>query len=269
MITRNDDPAILSQVLDAVIAQGAGNPIVLVDMSTGDGVRRVCETLGEAVRYVHLPGSRGVSDSRNAVVSQVDTRYVLFLDSDAVPEPGWAAALRGAFERVPAAAVVGARVLPRWTEPPPRLFTSRFAGDFLSLFDLGDQPLEVPRIMGTSYAIDLERVPEQPFPPELGYQIGNPLGGEEVELSERAARDGWAVLYEPRAVVTHIIGPGRATWPAMLRRAFHAGQEARRLAHRHPPLPRTPTARDRLFQAAIAPAFAAGWALGPRGRGRR
>jgi GT2 family glycosyltransferase len=263
MITRDDDPAILSEVLDAVIAQGVGNPVVLVDMSTDDGVRRVCEARAGAVRYFHLPESRGVSDSRNAVVGHVDTRYVVFLDSDAVPGPGWAAAMRGAFEREPAAAVVGARVLPRWTSRPPRLFTTGFAGDFLSLFDLGDKPLEVPRIMGTSYAIDLERVPAEPFPPELGYQIGNPLGGEEPELCARAARDGWRVLYEPRAVVRHVIQPERATWRSMLRRAFNAGREARRLDHRHEPLPRRTTPRDRLFQAAIAPAFAAGMVVGP------
>jgi GT2 family glycosyltransferase len=263
MITRNDDPAVLGTVLDAAIAQSPGQPIVLVDMSTDDRVRRVCEERGEAVGYHHLPGSRGVSDSRNAVVGHVDTRYVLFLDSDAVPEPGWAAAMRGAFDRTPEAAVVGARVLPRWTSRPPRLFRTAFAGDFLSLFDLGDEPLEVPRIMGTSYAIDLERVPEQPFPPELGYQIGNPLGGEEPELCRRALADGWRVMYQPAAVVSHIIRPERATWRSMLKRAYNAGREARRLEHRHPPLPRSPTPRDRLFQAAIAPAFAAGLAIGP------
>jgi GT2 family glycosyltransferase len=263
MITRDDDPAILSEVLDAVIAEGDGNPVVLVDMSADDGVRRVCELRSSEVRYFHLPGSRGVSDSRNAVVAQVATRYVLFLDSDAVPEPGWAAAMRAAFERDPDAAVVGARVLPRWTSSPPRLLRTGYAGDFLSLFDLGEEPVTVPRIMGTSYAIDLERVPERPFPPELGYQVGNPLGGEEVELCERAQREGWTVLYEPAAVVRHIIGPGRATWRSMQRRAFHAGQEARRLRHRHPALPRKVTRADRLFQAAIAPAFAAGWAIGP------
>jgi GT2 family glycosyltransferase len=120
--------------------------------------------------------------------------------------------------------------------------------------------------MGTSFAVDLRRVPERPFDVELGYQPGNPLGGEDVEVCAHAARDGWRILYEPRAVVSHVIRPGRATWRSMLRRAFHAGQEGRRLARRHTPLPRTPTTRDRLFQAAIAPAFAAGWALGPRGR---
>jgi GT2 family glycosyltransferase len=210
-----------------------------------------------------VPESRGISDSRNAVLANVATRYVLFLDADGVPSPGWAHGLREAFERAPTAAVVGARCIARWTEPPPRLFRTGFAGDFLSLLDLGDEPLDVPRIVGTSHAIDRERVPDQPYPPELGLQVGSSLGGEEVALCERALRDGWRVVYEPSAVVSHVIRPGRATWRAMLRRAFLAGQEARSLEHRHPPLPRRPTAQDRLFQAAIAPAFAAGMAVGP------
>jgi GT2 family glycosyltransferase len=264
MVTRNDDPDLLAEVLDAVIAQGLEQPTVLVDMSTDDRVRTVCAERGEAVSYVAAPDSVGVSDSRNRVVARVDTRYLLFLDADAVPAPGWAAAMRGAFDKASDAAVVGARCVPRWTERPPVLFKTGFAGDFLSLFDLGPSPADVPRIMGTSYAIDLTRVPAEPFPLALGVGPGQPLGGEEPELCEQALRDGWRVRYEPSAVVSHVIPASRATWPSMFRRAFHAGQEARRLDRRQDPLPRRPTGRDRLFQAAIAPAFAAGLALGPR-----
>jgi GT2 family glycosyltransferase len=263
MVTRNDDPGFLAEALDAVIAEGLEQPTIVVDMSTDDVVRRVCEERAPAVEYVAAQDSRGVSDSRNRVVERVTTRYLLFLDADAVPESGWAAAMRAAFDAVPDAAVVGARCVPRWTDRPPRLFTTPIAGDFLSLFDLGDERLEVPRIIGTSYAIDLERVPDAPFPLELGFGPDSALAGEENALCERAARDGWRVIYEPAAVVTHVIKPGRATWGSMLRRAYHAGQEARRAEHRHPPLPRETTPRDRLFQAAIAPAFAAGLAIGP------
>jgi GT2 family glycosyltransferase len=263
MVTRNDDPTVLAEVIDAVIAQGVGTPVLVVDMSTDDGVRTVCEQRGDAVRYVHFPGSRGISDSRNRLLAEAETRYVAFVDADAVPAPGWAAGMREAFRRAPTAAVVGARCVARWTEPPPRLFRTGFAGDFLSLFDLGDEPIDVPRVVGTSHAVDLERLPEDPYPPERGLQVGNPLGGEEVAMCERALEDGWRVVYEPSAVVWHVIRPGRATWGAMLRRAYNAGREARRLERRHPPLPREPTARDRLFQALIAPAFAAGMAVGP------
>lgn len=267
MVTCDDHPGFLAEALDAAIGEGMPEPMLVVDMSRGDSVRRLCAARGDAVRYVAAPDSRGVSDSRNRAVARTHTRYLLFLDADALPQPGWATAMRGAFDRAERVAVVGARCPARWTEPPPRLFRTAPAGDFLSLFDLGDEPADVPRIMGTSYALDLTRVPSDPFPLELGFSPGSPLAGEEVELCDRARRDGWRVRYEPAAVVFHTIRPGRATWRSMLRRAFHAGQEARRLGRRLEPLPRRWRAADRIFQLAIAPAFAAGMLLSPRDAG--
>jgi glycosyltransferase involved in cell wall biosynthesis len=258
MVTCDDHPGFLAEAIDATIAEGMAEPIVVVDMSRGDGVRAVCAERGDAIRYIEAPDSRGVSDSRNRALAAASTRYLLFLDSDALPTPGWAAAMRGAFDRVEGVAVVGARCPARWTEDPPRLFRTPLAGDFLSLFELGDQPIDVPRIMGTSYAIDLERVATDPFPLELGFGPDSQLAGEEVELCERARADGWRVRYEPSAIVFHTIRPGRATWGSMLRRAFNAGREGRRLGRRLDPLPRQPQLGDRAFQAVIAPAFVAG-----------
>ncbi len=264
MVTCDDDPGFLAEALDVTIGEGMAEPVLVIDMSRGDGVRRVCAERGDAIRYVAAPDSQGVSDSRNRAVAGARTRYLLFLDADALPTPGWAAAMRGAFDRADRVAIVGARCPARWTDRPPRLFRTALAGDFLSLFELGDEPIDVPRIMGTSYAIDLERVPAEPFPLELGFGPGSQLAGEEVELCERARSEGWRVRYEPSAVVFHTIRPGRATWRSMLRRAFHAGQEGRRLGRRLDPLPRRARPADRLFQAAITPAFAAGMLVGPR-----
>jgi glycosyltransferase involved in cell wall biosynthesis len=258
MVTCDDHPGFLAEAIDATIAEGMAEPIVVVDMSRGDGVRAVCAERGDAIRYIAAPDSRGVSDSRNRALAAASTRYLLFLDSDALPTPGWSAAMRGAFDRVDDVAIVGARCPARWTDDPPRLFQTPLAGDFLSLFELGDKPIDVPRIMGTSYAIDLERVAAAPFPLELGFGPESQLAGEEVELCERARADGWRIRYEPSAVVYHTIRPGRATWRSMFRRAFNAGREGRRLGRRLDPLPRDPRPSDRLFQAAIAPAFVAG-----------
>jgi hypothetical protein len=71
------------------------------------------------------------------------------------------------------------------------------------------------------------------------------------------------VRYEPSAIVFHTIRPGRATWRSMLHRAFNAGREGRRNGRRLEPLPRQINLGDRLFQAAIAPAFLAGALRGP------
>lgn len=263
MVTCDDDPVVLAEALDAALAERLPEPVLVVDMSRGREVERVCDQRGEGVRYLAAGDSRGISDSRNRAVAAARTRYLLFLDADAVPQPGWSHAMCLAFEpdRV---AVVGARCRARWTDRPPRLFRTAPAGDFLSLFDLGEAPLDVPRVVGTSFAVDLERIPNPPFSLGLGIGPGSRLGGEELELCDRVRAEGWRVRYEPAAVVDHTIRPGRATWGAMLRRVFHAGQEARRHGRRVEPLPREIGPGDRLFQAVVAPAFAAGMLIGPR-----
>jgi hypothetical protein len=120
--------------------------------------------------------------------------------------------------------------------------------------------------MGTSYAIDRERVPDPPFDESLGRRPGWPLAMEENVLCERAREMGWRVVYEPSSVVRHRIEADRGSWRWMWRRAYTAGRETRS-AGRFEPLPRPrPAPRDRLFQAIVAPAFLAGTLPRPRAR---
>jgi GT2 family glycosyltransferase len=262
--TLNDDPGVFGRVLDLVAAGAPGVPVVVVDMSTEDGVRRACADRAQ-VSYHAFPDSGGVSHSRNRCAQLAETRYVAFLDSDAFPEPGWLDPLVARLEddRV---AVAGSRIFPAWESRPPRLLTTVPASDWLSVLDLGDEPVHVPRIIGTSYAIDRERVPEPPFDESIGRKPDWPLAMEENVLCEAVRADGWRVVYEPASIVRHRIPSERASWLWMWRRAHTAGRETR-AAGRFEPLPRPPlTPRDRLFQAMVAPAFFAGLLARPRRR---
>jgi GT2 family glycosyltransferase len=230
---------------------------VVVDMSRGDGLGSVCEQGGRRVAHHPFPESGGVSHSRNRCIELAPTRYVTFLDSDAFPEPGWVAAQRARLddERV---GVVGSRIEAAWESRPSRLFRTVTASDWLSLFELGDQPVDVPRIMGTSYAVDTERAPDPPFDETLGRRPGWPLAMEENVLCDRVREAGWRVVYEPASVVRHRIPAERATWRWMWSRAHTAGRETRS-AGRFEPIPRPPlTFADRAFQAAVAIPFLAG-----------
>jgi GT2 family glycosyltransferase len=257
MPTYEPDPALLRRVLVSAGLQAA-HPIVVVDMSRTDSVERVAAELSGGVDLVRMPESRSVGQSRNACVGRASTRYVLFLDSDALPEPGWSTAIRAGFDH-PEVAIVGARVLPEWERRPPALFQTATASDWLSMFDLGPASQRVPRVMGTSYAIDRERLGDAPFDDELGRRPGVQVAHEEVELALEAARRGWACWYSAGAVVRHHIPAGRATWRWMWRRAHTAGRET----HLHPqeglaPLPRRMTLRDHVFRLVVAPSFLAG-----------
>lgn len=139
------------------------------------------------------------------------------------------------------------------------------SADWLSLFDLGDDVLEVPRIMGTSYALDRERVPEPPFDERLGRRPGWPLAMEENVLCEAARAAGFRVL-QPRSLVRHHVPRERATRRWMRRRAHAAGRETR-LAGEAEPLPRrAPGLLDHTFRALVAVPFLAGRMQRPRPR---
>ncbi len=260
--TFEGDPALLRRVFRAA-AEQSELPVVVVDMSRTEVVAEAAAAVG-GIDLVRLRESRGVSHSRNECVRRAGTRYVLFLDSDAIPEPGWLDAMRAAFEQ-PNVAIVGARVLPAWPRRPPRLIDSVTARDWISMFDLGDDPQPVPRIMGTSYALDSERVGGAPFDEALGRRPGVEIAHEEVQLAIDAGRAGWRCWYAADAIVHHHIGSNRMTWRFMLRRAFTAGRETRL----HPdgglePLPHPAfTWRDHAFRALVAPAFLAGRMRGP------
>jgi len=119
-------------------------------------------------------------------------------------------------------------------------------------------------VMGTSYALDLERLPDVPFRPELGRRPGRLLSWEEVQLSLDVLSAGWRIRYEPRAVVRHHVRMERVSWHWMLRRAYVAGQERCLSPKRLEPFPRRLDAGDRAFQAVTAPAFLTGRLRGAR-----
>lgn len=256
--TCNDDPVLLAKLLDAVGRQPLRSPTIVVDMSRGDGVKNVVEARRNRCRYERFSNSSGVSDSRNRLVELVPTRYLLFVDADAVPETGWAHAMRSAFDRDPQAAAIGARCLPDWATSPPRLFRSTPAGHVLSMLDLGDRPMPIPRVIGTSYALDRERLPTPPFPIAIGRRPGSLISGEEVHLSIMVQRMGWTIRYEPAAVVMHHVRPHRLRWRWMLRRMYDAGRESGTWGDQLTPFPMALRAPDYAFKAVTAPWFLAG-----------
>lgn len=264
MPTCDDDPDVLRRALERVVAEPIETRPIVVDMSGGTNVRDVVASFDGRVRYDYFRASSGVSDSRNRLIELAETRFLLMLDADAIPEPSWATQMRRAFDRDPRTAVVGGRCLPEWSSRRPPLFSSAPALDFLGMFDLGEQPVEVPRVMGTTYAIDRERLPgDPPFPIELGRREGRLLAYEEVAYCLGVRERGWSIWYEPEAVVRHHVRQGRASWRWMQRRAFVAGQESRLATTRLEPLPRAASWRDRAFLAAIAPMYLAGRLRGP------
>lgn len=259
MPTYNDEPSTLRVVLKAAASEPIEPPIIIVDMSTDDRIRHVCNEFGDRVSYHHYPESTGVSDSRNRCVALASTRYITQLDSDVLPNHGWLDPLARKL-REPDVAVVASRILPQWLAEPPRLFKSRAAAPLLSIFDHGEETIDVARVIGGSYSFDREFVPDPPFDLALGRKPGDLLALEENALCETARANGFRVVYVAESVAHHMIPKERLTWRFMWSRARVTGRE-RRLAGKVERNPRPPrTINDKVFLLAIAPAILTGMA---------
>jgi len=253
----HDVPELTLDVLARAAQQADGGRTLLIDMSPD---RTIADPASEIPGVVvhHVPESSGLGESRQIGLERSDSRYVAFLDSDAPPRPPWRSALARAVADDDVA-IAGGPVLPIWPRRPPRLFRTQTAETFLSMFDLGPEPLEVPRVLPGNMAIDRERT-GTPFQAHLGRRAGQLLGAEETQMMIDAKRDGWRILYVPDAAVDHHTRPERLNWRWMWRRAYAGGREAAMHGPRLEPVPRDLGLIDYAFLGAITVPFFAGQA---------
>lgn len=202
-----------------------GLPVVVVDDGSLDpgSLRAVAVEHGaDCVRHEH---NLGPAAARNTGLRIVRTPYVVFVDSDVRPDPGWLGVLRRHLDD-PRVALVAPRVLAR--EEATASWIERYEQARSSL-DLGPQPAAVRVHGAVSYvpsACLLGRVDA------LGQGFDEDLrAGEDVDLVWRLLGSGHQVRYEPAATVRH---DHRTRFGAWLGRKAFYGTSAAPLAARHP-----------------------------------
>jgi GT2 family glycosyltransferase len=187
--------------------------------------------------------NRGFGGGCNLGFAATDAPHVLFLNPDAVPEPGAIAALAAAVERDPGIAAVGARLVdPRGetraaaagAEPGLRSVAGHFlllsrlplAGRLFPPLQLPDGSRRAPVDWVSAGAMLVRR---EAFEAIGGFDERFFLYMEDVDLCRRLREAGFRVGYEGGAVVRHAIGGSQAPdQPARWYRAFHAYLAERR-----------------------------------------
>lgn len=224
--------AMLAETLESLRSlrcpAGVEYEILVVDNNSTDGTQQVMHDYGAvlAPRLRTVFESRqGLSHARNRALQEAKGQIVSFLDDDVVVDPEWLTAVAGAFEEH-AAAVVGGKSYLIFRSRRPAWLSEHYEF-FLSRLDYGAQAIVgIDRdLYGLNFSVRKEIVLQTGgFDASLGRCGGVSFrSGEESDLLRRIRALGGVVVYEPRAVVGHIIPGDRLRMKWFMRRAFAAG----------------------------------------------
>lgn len=203
----------------------------------------------------------GLSQARNLALEHAHNPYVMFLDTDALAAPDFAASLAQCLSGE-SVVVAGARIVPRWPDAPPLLAKARAVYDQYSLLDLGPATQPYHRVVGAGFGVDMDKLPDDfRFDENLGRREGRLFGGEESDFTNRAKALGFQSIYVGNACVTHLIEPERTRLGWITKRLVYAGHGRARMGGVPAPAGRR-TLADWLLAPFYVPPYALGWLWG-------
>jgi glycosyltransferase involved in cell wall biosynthesis len=235
VVCTHNRASLLPALVAAVRAQevNGGFEVLVVDSASTDETATVAAGLAGAgvppVRAVRAAG-RGLCVARNHGLTTTVGAIVVFIDDDAVPRPGWLAALVAPFDD-PLVGCVGGPVSLRFSGDVPPWLVPRLRA-FLTAYDLGPTPRAVsysagmedyPR--GANFAVRREAARAAGGFRRLFERRGARLrSNDELDLCYRLERCGWGLRYAADARVDHLVMPERLhpTW--FLRRLGAQGE---------------------------------------------
>lgn len=241
--------ALLRQTLDDLAAQRwpASKEdkleVIVADNGSTDDTPAVVDRAAHGltcIRYLFVP-TPGKSHAVNAALAIARGDLIAFTDDDVRPEPGWVAALARAVLESDAEFVAG-RIRPIWEIDPPSWMSPALYG-VLAIPDNGDVRLEIsasspPSAMpiGANMAVRGEVVARLGgLRTDLGKLSGSLRTGEDHEFFLRLLHAGCRGIYEPSAVVRHLVPADRLERRYFRRWLYQNGRDVARLERAYPP----------------------------------
>lgn len=204
--------------------------VLLVDNCSSDGTnelatRRMAETPN--LRYLY-EAELGLSAARNRGLKEARSTFIAFLDDDAIADPDWLEwTIRVCEEHLDDLGFLGGKVRPIWEAERPDWLSDELL-PFLSMTDLGDEPIEVngsSGLVGANMTFKTQVLRNVGgFPTGLGRRGKKLLSNEEIQLKRRLEKLGLKSLYHPKVCVSHHAIASRLTKEWYRRRVYWQGR---------------------------------------------
>ena len=189
--------------------------ILIIDNNSSDDtldvIKKYRDLLAPRLRSV-FEENQGLSHARNRALKDARGEIVCFLDDDVKVSPDWLIAVIDAFRKYNASVVGGRSYLIYPDSRPPWLPVR--AETLLSRLDYGDSPLvnTDKELYGLNFSVLKQKALDAGgFDIRFGRNGNKLFSGEEKQLQDKIQKAGGIVVYEPKALVGHIVTPEKLT----------------------------------------------------------
>jgi succinoglycan biosynthesis protein ExoM len=213
----------LANLLSALVTQLNSHDVeaIVIDNCPNASALDVVAPFAGYVRYVH-EAKGGVVHARNRGVAEARGAYIIFLDDDEVPSPGWLSAFVAQADGQIDMAF--GKIAPRCLAPCP----SEIEGQISRLFSrnmggaTGDDITAHWAYLGTGNAMFRRATcfgAKAPFDVRF-----NARGGEDIWLINSLVAKGKRLTWNEEALVDELVPPDRLTLTYLKARKFNQGQ---------------------------------------------
>mgnify|MGYP000925312510 CR=1 FL=1 len=203
--------------------------IVIADNEGSAEARVICERFRERsgipLTYVHEP-QRGISHARNACLDNIppECEFFAFIDDDEVPEPDWLERLVEAQQATSADVVQGPAVPAFCREAPEWLVNGDFFGwprrNWRGTRTQLEEHQELPEAYTNNVLVRRSCVSDIGLRFDPAFALA---GSEDAAFFRALHASGARIVYAPRAVVTELVPPERATLWYRLKLEYRIG----------------------------------------------
>jgi glycosyltransferase involved in cell wall biosynthesis len=197
------------------VPQNIDLEVLIVDNNSKDNTKQIVEKMHDdgytRFRYI-FERRQGLSFARNAGLDAAKGEIILFTDDDVIVDANWLSEIVNAFLECDADCA-GGKILPVWPGDRPLWLSARneYA---LALLDYGEDILELknedPPLFGANIAFSrriLQIVGS--FNTSLGRMGSKLYCSEDTEIYSRILQSNAKIIYQPRAIVHHVISVNR------------------------------------------------------------
>lgn len=206
----------IAPLLDSIAANDLpadAYEIVLVDNNCVDGTRAVCERFMSAhpeisLRYV-VETEQGLSAARNKGIREAAGELMVYVDDDALVDPGYLSAFVRFFDSHPDVMALGGPIEPLYESAEPDWMSPYTKALLTGWMNYGTQAREYPkgRYPGGGNAAYRKEVFDRVgfFNTELGRKGNLLLASEEKDIFDKMHSLGMKIMYIPEPVLHHCI----------------------------------------------------------------